>query len=276
MAQAWASADPVRESSRGLPPPDAQIKQAWVFGDRMRALGKDAIVDAAAVQTRLVPPPFDSAEHVNSSQAEPFGFAVHSLLPTLNCSDECLLSDDSVLEAVNRAVHDQRSPARIALRPESVLGSPAFRSGRVKGADAIVINLLLGAGDSGTSARQAWDRNAASLASDAGHWDVRTGPKTPAHTSGGELVRVMYRASDFVDDMVFCTLYVVAGAYLAWSIGRAAGLRSRAAQLFAVAAEVAISVTVALSAASVIGIDASNIPWKMYPLAVVPQCLKNR
>lgn len=226
-SHAWVSVDEVdggrlvesrREQASDV---DVAIRQAWVRGPWMRALERQTLATAAAVEDRLAPYGSGAATAVGR------GAAIHSLLDHWDHSAEQMASDDDVVGTVVGPSSRRLSRAGVSLRPESTLAGFARAS---SSADAVVTTMLC---DDGSDAARFWDRSVAALLRDPAKWHASLD-----ETLDGILARIQHLPAGTSDNVAFFTLYSAAAIYGWVGLSEHGMLKSRLWLLMYIFAEV--------------------------------------
>jgi hypothetical protein len=225
--------------------PEISIKQAWIYGSRMKALERDSILEALAIQELLLGPISSCAttpwlednirQTLAGTEVPEVGAAVsfvHSPLLYWNCSKEAIESDTSIIATVNRGAH-QVSPANVTLRPLSVLAGTAFSSNKVVAADALVVSLIYGVE---SKAGDLWDLGADELAQyDKSRWEVY-----PAAGRGvrSTIFRAQSHSTDFQEKAIFSSVYGLIALYVIFKLWNVNVTKSRVTLFIVIALQV--------------------------------------
>jgi hypothetical protein len=225
--------------------PEISIKQAWIHGSRMKALERDTMLEALAIQDLLLGPmsscattPWLEDKVLNSpagteaSEVDTDVSFVHSPLLYWNCSREAIESDNSIIMTVNGRAH-QVSPAKVTLRPLSVLAGATFSFNRVVAADALVVSLIYGVE---SKAGDLWDMRAEELAQyDKSRWEVY-----PAGSRGARstIFRAQSHSTDFQEKAIFSSAYGLIALYVIFKLWNMNVMKSRATLFIVIALQV--------------------------------------
>lgn len=285
----WASAESFANSESAIP--DISVKQVWVFGDWMRALERETLLEAAAVQDWLLGPMSNCDTDVSITTPAstdpsapgpslPLSF-LHSPLLYWNCSVAAIESDYSILATINGQAH-KVSRGNVTLKPSSVLAGMLWSYQRLVAADALVISLFYKAG---SRAGKLWDERAHEVAQyDTSRWDIIP---TSDGSTGSRLFRLQSKPLSFQDEAIFLGAYGLVVLYVVFSLRGMRMLKSRVGLFMTVAVQVSsfstskyssntyislkgfLSILTALTLAAFLRIDISNIPLEAYPVIVL-------
>ena len=221
------------------------IKQAWIRGSRMKALERDAILEALAVQDLLLGPMsscattiwledniFNTPAGTEASEVNTAVSFVHSPLLYWNCSRVAIESDNSIITTVNSRAH-QVSPANVTLRPLSVLAGTTFSFNKVVAADALVVSLIYG---EQSKAGDLWDLQTEELAQyDKSRWEVY-----PAASRGARSMtfRAQSHSTDSQEKAIFSSAYGLIALYVIFKLWNMNVIKSRATLFIVISLQV--------------------------------------
>jgi hypothetical protein len=240
---AWIPAEP--SESMGNLVPEISIKQAWIHSSQMKALQRDSMLEALAVQDLLLGPMLRCAttpwleentrQTPAGTEAPEVGTAVsfvHSPLLYWNCSREAIESDTSIIATVNSRAH-QVSPANVTLRPLSVLAGTTFSFNKVVAADALVVSLIYG---EQSKAGDLWDLQTEEMAQyDKSRWEVY-----PAASRGARSMtfRAQSHSTDSQEKAIFSSAYGLIALYVIFKLWNMNVTKSRVTLFIVIALQV--------------------------------------
>jgi hypothetical protein len=196
----------------------------------MKALERDAILEALAVQDLLLGPISSCATTIwlednilntpagtEAAEVDTAVSFVHSPQLYWNCSRETIESDNSMTTTVNDRAH-QVSPANFTLRPLSVLAGTNFSFNRVVAADALVVSLIYGPE---SRAGDLWDTRAEELAQyDKSRWEANRGTRST-------IFRAKSHPTSFQEKAIFSSVYGLIALYVIFKLRSMDVIKSR-------------------------------------------------
>ncbi|KAH0562948.1 hypothetical protein GP486_002494 [Trichoglossum hirsutum] len=254
---------------------DVEIRQAWVYGDYMRALDRDVLVQALDVQEELLghvlccelPGPSRHSGASGGDEELESRALFHSPLMHWNCSLAALLSDSDVISTISQRPY-ALSSSSVTLTPPSIFSDVRGYLGgaELTYADAVVITLLYPHGS--RRAEDIWIRGAKALAK-SGKYDI--------YPSAGRIGNYLYEilCEPRSTSASFYTLFLAYGAVAAYvlsQLGKVSAVKSRSGLALAIC----VSVLAAL-ATMVLLMNPSrtrrpvepHIPREAYPVVLV-------
>lgn len=232
-SRVWSS-NPVPEHGESMP--ELGIKQAWIFGNNMKALERDVLEETLNIQGTLLgsmvnyaaqhpamplaSTSVDATQHfqdgVPDVSSVPMFF--HSPLMCWNHSASAIRTDLDGVETVNRCSR-LRSPFQVPLRYSSILGGISLEGNKIVAADALVISLLY---PRGSKAEGIWALGAKSIAATE-RYEVYPHDGSSKSTQ----YNFRYRATTFSDLLPSAVVFILTAVYLLWGVRNIKSLRSR-------------------------------------------------
>ncbi|KAF4624508.1 hypothetical protein G7Y89_g13662 [Cudoniella acicularis] len=278
----WASAQPYRGHSDIRP--DVVMRSFWVHGSYMKALESDVLQSALDIQNELLGPTIDfnpkrlgaslkvdnlpndltvdirdSLHAINGLSNSSWFF--HSPLQYWSCSKENIAADTDIITTVNQHSH-QATSVNVTLRHSIVFSGKRFEDRRLVAADALVITLVHML-DSPVG-RQ-WEKRAVDLASrNSKRWKLIPPDGRPLEST---LYEFRYQPLSTLDNILLAIAYTVCAAVLLRGMSNLRALKSRVGLIFAVFAQIMLSVLSTFAVCGIFKIHLSHLPRAVYPIA---------
>ncbi|KAE8443978.1 hypothetical protein EG329_001202 [Mollisiaceae sp. DMI_Dod_QoI] len=262
--------------------PDIFIKQVWIHNGWMKALERDTLLTALAVQDLLLgsipscaTTPWHEYYNVRTpagSNAPKSGTPVsffHSPLLYWNCSVGAIESDESIVSTINSHAH-QISPANVTLRPLSVLAGTISSSNTVVAADALVISLFY---KDGSQAGDLWDLQAETLIQqDKSRWEVHLATNKRPKSM---LIKVHSQSNSTRDKAIFLSGCILIALSIVFKLRHTTAMKSKVGLFIAIALQGLLSVISGMTVAAWLHIDISKIPLAACPFIIFIVGLEN-
>lgn len=288
----WTNAQPLGELT--AVEPDVIMRSIWVHGSYMKALERDVLLGALALEDDLLGPTTDFNPRQASStgklpepgldldteQRDAFhivngltnqSWFFHSPLQYWAGSAQNIAADDDILSTVN-ARKSQSTSANTTLRHSIVFSGKRFEERRLVAADALVITLIH-LRDSPLG-RQ-WVRKTEALAQMAerdGKWQVI--PPDGRSTSN-QLYEFQFRPLSWSDTALLSLAYFLTLSYLLVRMSKLRAVKSRIGLMVTILTQITASIVSSFTICAIFKLDLSRIPSYAYPLVVLAISMEN-
>jgi hypothetical protein len=239
LGHAWTSAESFANGESLVS--NISIRQFWIHGSWMKALERETLLEAVAIQDILLGPmtncstmPWHEGSILKTPADADMAF-FHSPLLLWNCSTAALESDNSILMTINSGAR-QVSPANMTLRPSSVLAGTLLSFNKLVAADALAMSLFYRAE---SAAGDLFDDRAELLAQhNKSRWAVY-----PANgrATRSRLFRFQSRAASVQDKGIVFSVYSLVALYIVFNLRNLRTLKSKVGLFLAIALQVSIS-----------------------------------
>lgn len=286
----WTDAQPL--STAAVVEPDVIMRSIWVHGSYMKALDRDVLLGALALQDELLGPTTDfnprrptnsldlpdTRTDLNQNERDTFhivngltdkSWFFHSPLQYWSGSAANIIADEDIVSTVN-ARKTQSTSVNVTLRHSIVFSGKRFEERKLVAADALVITLIH-LRDSPVGKQ--WVRKAKGLAERLGdQWTII--PEEGISTSR-QLYEFQFRPMSWPDLIVLSIAYSLTLVYLVLSLSRLHAVKSRLGLMVTIVLQIAASIVSSFTVCAIFKIDLSRIPYYAYPLVVLAISMEN-
>lgn len=251
---------------------DVEMRQIWVHGSYMRALDKDVLKSALAIQQTLV-----GGERLTTIfptlgdklRSSSLSWGYHSPLMYWNNSGQAIEDDSDILRTINDQAKSASS-LNVGLRPASVFAGKSFDNRRLQAADALVITLM-----------NKFEDNVGSKWQDKMHSLTGTAcPNCTLYPPNGQVSRSrLYEFSftplSFRENVAFGCAYGFMALYVMMSLRRIKAFHSRAGLVVTAITQITTSILASFTICGMLKINLASIPRNAYPFVVLVIGIEN-
>ncbi|KAH9865554.1 hypothetical protein J1614_009139 [Plenodomus biglobosus] len=267
-------------------PADVVVRQAWVYGDYMKAIDLPVLKQALLVQDALIGSGYDdnddhddhgevrsAAQHLLArdtdrdhprclSAAAGHNWGWHSPLMYWDCSLHALEADPDLLATINAHTKTQTA-LNITLRPSSVFAGKTFSNSKLRAADALVITWF---DYTNASLGDVWDARSSALANTLSpDWTIFPQDGQVVHN---RLYEFRFRPMTLNDDLFLAASYLITAVYVIMRMMQLRAVKSWFGLLVTISAKMTICIIASFSLCIYLGIDLARIPRPWFPAVV--------